>query len=180
MPVVHPYISTPNRKNTSKIPYSTPNSKSKKDIYNEDLERFENRQTAIPENIYWQTKKPEPIVKEKPVEIVQPIPLPVKQPIVKSKYPTIVKSTPPIVKSTPPIVKAVSPIKKAMPAKDLEFVIRVTLKEQPEPEEIHVYEGDQAKDLCNKFCVKHKITDRQRQFKILKVIEHQIEEHRSP
>ena len=59
------------------MPYSTPNSKTKKDIYNEDLERFENRQAVIPENIYWQNKNPESIIKEKPIEYVQPIPLPV-------------------------------------------------------------------------------------------------------
>jgi hypothetical protein len=87
----------------------------------------------------------------------------VKQPIVKSKGPPIVKSTPPV-KSAPP-VKAAPPIRKTAPpssGKNLEFVIRVGMKEQPEPEEIHVYEGDQAKELCNQFCVKHKITDRQR------------------
>lgn len=54
------------------------------------------------------------------------------------------------------------------------------MKNGTEAEEIFVHEGENAKDLCNKFCVKNKITDRQKQFALLKVLERRIEEHRSP
>lgn len=85
-------------------------------------------------------------------------------------------------KSAPAPAPPPPPKKTAPPVNDknLEFVIRVAMKEQPEPEEIYVYEGDKAKELCNRFCIKHKITDRQRQFNLLKVIDRQVEEHRSP
>jgi hypothetical protein len=99
---------------------------------------------------------PTPIMKEKPVEQVQPAPLPVKK----------------AVKSRPP---EPTPI-----ARNLELVVRVSMKNKVEAEEIHVHEGDTAKELCNAFCVKHKITDREKQFGLLKSLEKQIEEHRSP
>lgn len=67
-----------------------------------------------------------------------------------------------------------------MPDKQLELVVRVSMKDKLAAEEIHVHEGETAKELCNQFCVKHKITDRQKQFALLKTLERQIEAHRSP
>lgn len=75
----------------------------------------------------------------------------------------------PVVKSKPPAPKG-----------PIEFVIRVGMKEKPQPEEIIVYQGDKGKDICNDFCQKHNIKDPTRKLNILKVIERQIEEHRSP
>ena len=57
----------------------------------------------------------------------------------KSKAPPPVKSAPPVVKAPPPVNNG----------KKLEFIVRVGLKEKPEPEEILVHEGDYGKDLCD-------------------------------
>ena len=54
------------------------------------------------------------------------------------------------------------------------------MKNGTEAEDIFVHDGDSAKDLCNTFCIKHKITDRQKQFALLKVLDRRIEEHRRP
>lgn len=76
--------------------------------------------------------------------------------MVKSKGPPVLKSAPPVKYAPPPVKSNPKPVND----KNLEFVIRVAMKEYPEPEEIYVHKGDHAKDLCNRFCVKHKITDR--------------------
>ena len=46
---------------------------------------------------------------------------------------------------------------------NLECVIRVNTGFHHEPAVIHVYPGDNGKDLCNNFCKMYKITDRARQ-----------------
>lgn len=45
---------------------------------------------------------------------------------------------------------------------------------------VNVYEGDTADSLARKFCREHKISDREKQYKLLKSLEYQIDQHRNP
>jgi hypothetical protein len=45
---------------------------------------------------------------------------------------------------------------------------------------VNVYEGDTADELARNFCREHKISDREKQYKLLKSLEYQIDQHRAP
>lgn len=167
-PDIKPYVrasyATPKSKGSAIVPYSTPKSKQRpispfrsSRTALDDLEYHENREALLPENRAWQQQAPATIIAERPLEAVQPVPLPAQK-AVKSRPPTVPDPT----RGT------------------LELVVRVSMKNGTEAEEIFVHDRDNAKDLCNKFCVKHKITDRQKQFGLLKVLERRIAEHRRP
>ena len=48
------------------------------------------------------------------------------------------------------------------------------------PQEIKVYPKDEAEGLAREFCKKHKIVDKQKQYKLLKMLETKIKDHRYP
>lgn len=64
-------------------------------------------------------------MKPKEIEVVEDVPLPESKPVVVKSKP---KPPTPVVKSKPPPPKG-----------PIEFVIRVGMKEKPQPEEIIVY-----------------------------------------
>ena len=63
------------------------------------------------------------------------------------------------------------------PERPLEMVVRVNMKDKG-LQHVNVYEGDTPNDVAKQFCRKHEITDREKQYKLLKSLEHQINTHR--
>ena len=59
------------------------------------------------------------------------------------------------------------------------MVVRINMKEKG-LQHVNVYEGDTADELARQFCRQHKISDREKQFKLLKSLEYQIDQHRAP
>ena len=49
----------------------------------------------------------------------------------------------------------------------------------PEPVEIHVYQGDSSKDICDQFCDFFDVKDKEKKITLQRVIDYQIEEHRN-
>lgn len=122
---------TPKSKGSAIAPYSTPKGK-------RPISPFRSSKAGLDDSLQqYATAAPATIIDDKPIEQVQPVPLPAQK----------------SVKSRPPARP--DPSQGA-----LELVVRVSMKNGTEAEEIFVHEGDNAKGLCNKFCVKNKITDR--------------------
>lgn len=59
------------------------------------------------------------------------------------------------------------------------MVVRINMKDKG-LQHVNVYEGDTADDLARQFCRQHKISDREKQHKLLKSLEYQIDQHRAP
>ena len=63
--------------------------------------------------------------------------------------------------------------------RQLEMIVRINMKEKG-LQHVNVYEGDTADSLARKFCREHRISDREKQYKLLKSLEYQIDQHRNP
>lgn len=119
-----------------------------------------------------------------------------KVPVVKSHPPPVVNmpANPQIKKPTgevlyTPQMPRINPVKSKPVEKpkhidpvdnrQLEMVVRINMKEKG-VQHINVFEGDEPDDLARQFCQQHKIRDREKQYKLLKSLEYQIDQHRNP
>ena len=111
-------------------------------------------------------KPPAPVIqmpKPKPIEMPKPKPIKVVKPILKPVESTI----------------EFAPIMPSVPAREPEMIINVNLPEKG-TQHIEVFEEDEANNVARDFCIKHKIRDREKQYKLLNLLETRINDHRYP
>ena len=59
------------------------------------------------------------------------------------------------------------------------MIIKVNLPDKGQ-QDVEVFEEDEANEVARNFCIKHKIRDREKQYKLLKLMEERINDHRYP
>ena len=62
-------------------------------------------------------------------------------------------------------------------ARNIEMVLRINMQDR-EPQAFTVFEGDKAEDLAAQFCRQHNIVDSSKYYKLKKIVESQIQDHR--
>lgn len=137
----------------------------------------------IPKPVELPKPKPIELPKAKPVELPKPKPveLPEPKPVVKPSLKAQAINTLEIKPELKPVVSTVefAPIMPQQPVREPEMIIQVNLPEKG-PQQIEVYEEDEANNVARDFCIKHKIRDREKQYKLLNMLETRINDHRYP
>ena len=124
--------------------------------------------------------KPKPIEmpKPKPIEMPKPKPIevPKPKPLKAQKIETM--EIKPVLKPVESTIEF-NPVIPNAPVREPEMIINVNLPDKG-TQHIEVFEEDEAHHVARDFCIKHKIRDREKQYKLLNLLETRINDHRYP
>ena len=118
-------------------------------------------------------KAPSPVIempKPKPIEVSKP------KPLKAQKIETM--EIKPVLKPVESTIEF-NPVIPSAPVREPEMIINVNLPEKG-TQHIEVFEEDEAHHVARDFCIKHKIRDREKQYKLLNLLETRINDHRYP